>query len=417
MPSSKAPPAIDVPAPLPLQVALDIIGRVATGHRLDAEQVGLTRAMGRVLARACHAAIAQPPFDNAAMDGIAMRGEDLSDDALRLQVLDTLLAGPARDVRVESGTCVRITTGAPMPAGADTVVVKEVLGQDGEHVVVPPGQRAGANVRKAGESLRRSDLALEAGVRIAPRHLALLASLGIDKVDVRRQPRLSVFATGDELLQPGQAMAPGRIHDSNGPMLAAQADAAGCALVRQGQLHDDPDAQLEALRLAASDSDLIVTAGGVSMGEADYLPRLLEAHGRIHFWRVRIKPGLPLLFGELEGCPVFGLPGNPVSAAVGFHVLVRRALDVMLAAGPPRRLVARLFSDLRKQHGRAEFVRGRLHSDAQGTLWFQPHPQQGSAQLLGLAASDSLALLDEEVRDPERGTCCRVWPLDASVPA
>lgn len=412
MPASPVLPAIDIPDPLPLQVALDIVARVAGTHRLDSETVGLDEAAGRVLAEPCRAPIEQPPFDNAAMDGIAMRGADLDEVPVRLRVLDTLLAGPARAVTLTAGTCVRITTGAPMPDGADTVVVREVLEHDGDRVVVPAGQRPGSHVRKAGESLRRGDLVLAPGVRLGARHLGLLASLGLTRVGVRRQARISVFATGDELLQPGQPMAPGRIHDSNGPMLAAQARAAGCIVVRQGRLADDPERQMAALREAAADSDLIVTAGGVSMGEADYLPRVLASLGRIHFWRVHMKPGLPVLFGELAGCPLFGLPGNPVSSAVGFHVLVRQALEVMLAQVPPARRVARLYSAVRKRHARAEFVRGRLVSDREGTLWFEPHAQQGSAQLIGLAASDALALLDEDVRDPERGACCRIWPLE-----
>ncbi|MGA7297396.1 MAG: molybdopterin molybdotransferase MoeA, partial [Rhodanobacteraceae bacterium] len=257
--------------------------------------------------------------------------------------------------------------------------------------------------------------ALAAGTRLGARHVALLASLGMDSARVRSAPRISVFSTGDELRAPGMPLAKGQIHDSNGAMLAAQTGAAACTLARQGHLEDRPDEQLAALRQAAADSDIIVTAGGVSMGEADYLPRLLNAHGRIHFWRVRMKPGLPVLFGEMDNCLVVGLPGNPVSAAVGFHVLVRHLLQAIEAATPRPRLNARLRSGIRKHHWRAEFVRGRLHADAQAGLWFEAHAQQGSAQLLGLAASDCLALLDENMHDPEAGTVCRVWPLDGAL--
>ena len=286
---------------------------------------------------------------------------------------------------------------------------------DKDSVTVPAGQCPGSHVRKAGESLRRGQPALPAGVRMAWRHVAMLASLGLDRVPARRAPRVSVFSTGDELQVPGSDLETGFIYDSNGPMLAAQADASACTLVRQGYLRDAPEQQLAALREAAADSDVIITAGGVSMGEADYLPRLINAHGRIHFWRVRMKPGLPILFGELDDCLVFGLPGNPVSTAVGFHVMVRHALDAIQGAAPRLRITARLRTDLRKQHRRAEFVRGRLHADAQGGLWFDAHRQQGSAQLIGLAASDCLALLDENLQDPVAGTVCRVWPLGEAL--
>lgn len=407
---------LDVPPPISLSVALDIVGRVGKSHQLPMQTMPLAASRRRVLAEIRTTPIDQPPFDNAAMDGIALRGSDLDDQDCRLQLRETVLAGHATNKEVPAGSCVRITTGAPMPPGTDTVVIKEVLSFHGDDVVVPGGQRAGANVRKAGESLRRGQPALSAGVRLGSRHVAMLASLGLSEVPVHRAPRLSVFSTGDELLAPGMPLEPGHIFDSNGPMLAAQANAVSCTVVRQGHLRDDPVQQLAALREAAADSDVIVTAGGVSMGEADYLPRLINAHGRIHFWRVRMKPGLPVLFGELDGCLVFGLPGNPVSAAVQFNVLVRHALEAMEAASPAPRFTARLRTDLKKHHRRAEFVRGRLRPDAQAGLWFEAHRQQGSAQLVGLAASDCLALLDEGMQDPAAGTVCRIWPLYEHMP-
>ena len=417
MTSSTELSPLEPPPPVALAVALDILARVGATHPLDVQTLPLSRLRQRVLAEPCTAPLDQPPFDNAAMDGIALRASDLGEEGCRLRVLDTVLAGHAHVGEVPAGACVRITTGSVMPAGTDTVVVKEVLDFDQGEVTIPPGQRAGANVRKAGESLRRGQPALAGGTRLGARHVALLASLGMDSARVRRAPRISIFSTGDELRAPGTPLAEGQIHDSNGAMLAAQAEAAACTLARQGHLDDRPGEQLAALRQAAADSDIIVTAGGVSMGEADYLPRLLNTHGRIHFWRVRMKPGLPVLFGELDNCLVVGLPGNPVSAAVGFHVLVRHLLQAIEAAATVAPLSARLRSGIRKQHRRAEFVRGRLLGDAQGGLWFEAHPQQGSAQLLGLAASDCLALLEEDARDPEAGSVCRVWPLDGGMVA
>ncbi len=405
---------LDAPPPIALSVALDIIGRVGKAHRLPVQTMPLAASRQRVSAEICTTPIDQPPFDNASMDGIALRGSDLSDKDCRLQLCGTVLAGHAASNEVPVGSCVRITTGAPMPPGTDTVVIREVLGFDGNTVIVPGGQQVGANVRKAGASLRRGQPALPAGVRLESRHVAMLASLGLCEVPVHRAPRLSIFSTGDELLEPGMAIEPGHIYDSNGAMLAAQADAAACTLVRQARLRDEPGQQLDALREAAADSDVIITAGGVSMGEADYVPRLINSYGRIHFWRVRMKPGLPVLCGELDGCLVFGLPGNPVSAAVGFRVLVQHALEAMEAASPAPRLTARLRTDLKKQHRRAEFVRGRLRPDAQAGLWFEAHEQQGSSQLLGLAASDCLALLDGDIQDPAAGTVCRIWPLRES---
>lgn len=411
MSSSTELEKLDAPPPISLAVALDIIGRVSKNLQLPVESVALASAHHRVLAEICTTPIDQPPFDNAAMDGIALRGSELGEREVTLQLCDTVLAGHATSREVPAGACVRITTGAPMPPGTDTVVVREVLKFEGDRVRVPAGQKPGTNVRKAGENLRRGQPALSAGVRLQSRHVAMLASLGLATAEVHRAPRLSVFSTGDELASPGAVLEPGLIHDSNGPMLRAQAESAACSVLRQGHLPDDPEQQLASLREAAVDSDVIVTAGGVSMGEADYLPRLINAHGRIHFWRVRMKPGLPILFGELDGCLIFGLPGNPVSTAVGFTVLVQHALDALQASESPRRLAARLRSDLKKRHRRAEFVRGQIQADAGGSLWFEAHRQQGSAALSGLAASNCLALLDEDLQDPVAGTVCRIWPL------
>jgi molybdopterin molybdotransferase len=305
----------------------------------------------------------------------------------------------------------RITTGAPLSSGADTVVIKETAHIDGGMVVVPIGTRAGDNVRAAGEDMPRGTVALRAGTRLGAPQIAVLAAFGQTQTRVRRAPRLAIFSTGDELAAVGQPLRAGQIHDSNGVMLAAQTRECGAEVPSLSHVRDNPEALHAVLADVAPRCDVIVTAGGVSMGEADFLPRVLAAHGRVHFWRVRIKPGMPILFGELAGALVFGLPGNPVSSAVGFHVFVRAALAALEGTTTARPLHARLRSAVRKRHNRTEFLRGRIAADQDGVLWFEAHAQQGSGQLRGLADADALARVPETVHDPAAGSVLEAWPL------
>ena len=400
------------PTRIGLEQALEIVAARCAPHRLPAETVALPDAQGRVLAEDVRAPHDLPPFANSAMDGFALRGADLPNDGERPFVLiGDVFAGAPFAAEVGQGECVRITTGAPMPAGADTVVVKENARVEGDRVFVAAGERPCANVRAAGEDFSAGEVALKAGTRLQAAQLGVAAALGLDRLPVRRRPRVSIIVTGDELAPAGRPLGFGQIHESNGILLSALLRETGAEVVSRACVRDNPDALRAALLAAATDSDLIVSSGGVSAGEADHLPSLLQELGEIHFHKVRLKPGMPALFGEIGASIYFGLPGNPVSSAVTFHVFVRSALAALL--GEIRQgavLRAKLSEPVQKKHARAELLRCSLASDSEGVLWATPHPQQGSHMLRGLVESDALVLLPEETRGLDHGTVVTVWP-------
>lgn len=400
------------PIRIGLEQALGIVAARASRQRMPVESVPVIAAHGRVLAEDIRAPRPLPPFANSAMDGFALRGTDLPVIAGRtFNLVGEVLAGATAAPAVGSGECVRITTGAPMPAGADTVVIKENVTLDGPRVVVRAGETAGANVRAAGEDYAEGDLALAAGTPLGAAQLAVLAALGVATAVVRRQPRIAIIATGNELVPTGRPLGFGQIHDSNAVMLVALVHDSGCAVVSQCHVRDDPAALRTALLAAVAEADVVVTSGGVSAGEADYLPRVLQDIGEIHFHKVLLKPGMPTLFGQVGACLCFGLPGNPVAAAVTFRVFVRFALRALLGVArvvEPAR--ARLAVAVRKRHARAELARCSLRSDAEGVQWVTPHAQQGSAMLRGLAETDALALLPEGPRDFAVGDVVTLWP-------
>jgi molybdopterin molybdotransferase len=405
-------PQSDYPTRLSLGDALAIVATRAAQHRLPVETVDLATAHGRVLAKDIHAPHPLPPFDNSAMDGFAVRGEDLPAKGERqFRLTGEVFAGATAAPALEAGECIRVTTGAPMPPGADTVVIKENAVVDVGEVTLNAGEKAGANVRSAGEDYARGDVALMAGTSLHAPQVAVLAALGVAEVSVRRQPRIAVIATGNELVPAGQPLGFGQIHESNAVMLAALGREAGARIATQEVVRDDPGALRGALLRAAADADIVVTSGGVSAGEADHLPRVLQAVGEIHFHKVRLKPGMPTLFGQIGASLYFGLPGNPVASAVTFRVFVGFALRSMLGitkVSEPRR--ARLDAPLHKRHARAEFARCSLRSDEHGALWATLHARQGSGMLRGLAETEALALLPEGTREFAEGDVVMLWP-------
>ncbi|HEX7914895.1 gephyrin-like molybdotransferase Glp, partial [Rudaea sp.] len=338
---------------------------------------------------------------------------DLAVDAeTRLRLIGTILAGGTEVPRVEPNTCVRITTGAPLPAGADTVVMKEDSRVEGEMIAIAAGARSGANVRPAGEDYRSGDRALGAGTVLTPAQIGVIASFGHTHVAATRRPRAVLLTTGDELVAPGQALGYGQIHDSNRYSLGALLEQHGVELVRHERLRDDPPALREALTRAANDADIVVSSGGVSAGEADYLPPLLAEVGRVHLWKVKIKPGMPFLFGSIGRTLVFSLPGNPVSGVATFLALVRPALDAMTRRRPSgMTLRARLAQAVRKTHSRVEFLRASLVCDEAGALHATPLKKQGSGQLRGVAEADALIMLPEAAQEYAAGTVVEVLAL------
>lgn len=392
--------------------ALDIVHEIASAHRLPTESLSLSRAHGRVLARDVVAGLPLPPFDNSAMDGYALRHADLHGADARLRLAGEQFAERDAGLVIGPGECVRITTGAPLPAGADTVVMKENtrLEAGGDVVVTTPPAFA-QHVRRAGEDVRPGEIVLRTGASLSPARIALAASLGVAALEVSQRPTVAVFTTGDELVEPGLPLEPGEIYNSNRELLMGLLRADGLEPTAWPTLPDDPQRIAAMLQDAASSFDVVITCGAVSAGEKDHIPQLLQERGRVHFWKVRMRPGMPLLFGTLGHAQFLGLPGNPVSVLATWLGVGRALTDGMQGRSEPRmHLWARLAGPWHKRHDRLEFLRGRLLSQADGTLSVLPNPADGSHRMRGAADSDALIVLEEGEREYAAGEPVEVMP-------
>jgi molybdopterin molybdotransferase len=371
----------------------------------DIETVPLAAARGRVVARDVIAPIDLPPFDNSAVDGYAVRHADLAREGdTRLTVVDRVTAGHAADRELRAGEAVRIFTGAPMPAGADTVFMQEdVRAADGA-VIVPPGLKMGANARVAGEDLRANSVMLPAGRRLTASHVALAAAVGLTALPVRRRVKVAVFSTGDEIVEPGRTLPPAALFDANRYLLAGLIEQLGAERTDLGIVRDDKARLAAAIADAAKSHDLVLTSGGVSTGEADHVRDAVESIGKLVFWRVGIKPGRPVAMGVIagasagEGAAFVGLPGNPVAVFVTFARVVRPLLlrlsgaeDVPLVPLPVRAGFA-----YKKRAGRREYVRVRLVRGADGGIEAIKHAQEGAGVITSLTETDGLIELGED---------------------
>lgn len=385
------------PTGVAFEDALALLVEAARRHATPAIRLATARAHGRVLAADVVAPIDLPPFDNSAMDGYALRHADLSAAGEgRLRMVGEQFAGPALGLELEAGDCVRIMTGAPMPAGADTVALQENVVHEGDHVRVPRDTPAGANVRRAGEDVRAGTCVLERGSVLTPARVAIAASLGIAQLETAERPTVAVFTTGDELVEPGLPLRPGEIYNSNRELLLGLLRADGLEPTAWPTLPDEPARMRAMLRDAAASFDLVLTCGGVSAGAKDHVPALLQAHGEVLFWKVRMKPGMPVLAGRLDRAAFLGLPGNPVSVLATWLTLGRALIDGMQGRVEPGSLLrAQLLTPLDKPHARREFVRGRLQPGDDGVLRVAPHPATGSHRLLAAAQSDALVVVPE----------------------
>lgn len=366
----------------------------------DADETPLPEACGRVLAADVQSSIDVPGHDNSAMDGYAVRGADLPREdgqEARLRVVGKAFAGTVWSAPpIKPGECARVMTGAPMPPGCDTVVVQERVALDGDAAVIGAGHRPGENVRAAGEDIPKGGLVLAAGRRLGAADIGLLASVGCAKIKTRRKPRAAFFSTGSELTPVGKPLAPGQIYDSNRHALRALLQQAGAEAQDLGVVGDDPAALRQTFD-QASRADLIITSGGVSVGEADYTRAILEQHGEVRFHKLAIKPGRPLVFGRYGQAAYFGLPGNPVSAMVMFQIFVRPALQKIAGADPhpPLRLTAVCDTPLRKRPGRMEFQRGIVERRGDA-LHVRTTGAQGSGILTSMSRANCLIVLNAE---------------------
>jgi molybdopterin molybdotransferase len=360
----------------------------------DTESVPVRSALGRVLAQEIVPTLDVPAHDNSAMDGYAVRFADLGQP---LREIGTALAGKPFAGALGAGECVRIMTGAVMPAGADTVVIQEIVKKDGGRIVVPPGQKRAQNVRYAGEDLRTGVPVLQPGKFLRPAELGLIASLGIGEVRVRRKLRVAFFATGDELASIGAKLKEGEIYDSNRYTLHGMLSRLGVEIVDLGVVRDDPRALEDAFRKAAT-ADAVITTGGVSVGEADFVRQLMAQLGEVLFWKIAMRPGRPMAFGKVGDAYLFGLPGNPVAVMVTFYQFVRDALLHLSGrtgdyAIPLLRAVCA--ETIRKVPGRTEYQRGVLYGEKDE--WrVRTTGQQGSGVLRSMSEANCFIVLEHE---------------------
>jgi molybdopterin molybdotransferase len=378
----------------------------------EVETVSLKAACGRVLAASIAAPIDLPPFDNSAVDGYAVRHHDLAlDKETRLSVVDRVTAGHAATRALARGETVRIFTGAPMPAGADTVFMQEDVRSEGAAVIVPAGLKAGANRRLAGEDVRAGSTVLPAGRRLAAQDVALAAGIGLTTLDVRRRVRVAVFSTGDEIVEPGTMRPAPALFDANRYLLAGLIERLGGAPTDLGILPDEPQALARAVAAAAAAHDLVLTSGGVSTGEADHVRRAVESIGRLVFWRVAIKPGRPVAMGVIPGSATgadaafVGLPGNPAAVYVTFARVVRPLL-LRLAGAESAALMpmpVRAAFAYKKKAGRREYVRVKLTRAADGAIEAVKYAQDGAGIITSLTETDGLIELPEEITRIEPG--------------
>jgi molybdopterin molybdotransferase len=384
------------------------------------QQVAIRSALDRVLAADIHSTINVPAHDNSAMDGYAFHSDDLNPDAaFTLRVVGSVQAGSRFDGAIGRGECVRIMTGAVMPAGCDTVAPQELTQNadagDGNDrnpqriALAAACVRAGDNRRLAGEDLRIGQTALRRGKILRPADLGLLASLGIAEVSVQRRLRVAFFSTGDELRSVGQVLDPGCVYDSNRYTLYGMLTRLGVDVIDMGVVRDDPAALEAALRSACENADAVITSGGVSVGVADYTKQSMAALGEVLFWKIGMRPGRPMAFGSLvsngKRALLFGLPGNPVAVMVSFYFFVRSALLQMAGATPQAlpRLRVKSLSPIRKRPGRTEYQRGVVAPDDHGNWCVRLTGAQGSGILRSMSDANCIIVLDDRQSDVQAG--------------
>jgi molybdopterin molybdotransferase len=379
---------------------------------VEAETVPLAAAAGRILARDLRAPMDLPPHANSAVDGYAFAHADLRAGETVLPVGGRAAAGHPLGRGLRPGEAIRIFTGAPMPEGADTVMMQEDCRREGDHVRLRPGIKKGANRRRAGEDVAEGAVALAAGRRLGPADLGLAAALGYAELPVHRRLRAALLSTGDEIREPGAALPAGAVYDVNRFLLRALLEGLGCLVDDLGIRPDHAGALADTLAEAAGGHDLIVTSGGVSTGEEDHVRPVLERLGRLHFWRLAIKPGRPVALGQIGGVPLIGLPGNPVAVFVTFAVLARPLILRLAgaAAPPPRSFPVAAGFAYRKKPGRREYLRARLERGGAGPVAVK-YPQDGAGILSSIVHSDGLVVLDEATSDLRIGDRVEFLPF------
>ena len=382
----------EIPYYLPLQEAIDL----SLQHKLSSlvEHVPLDEAHQRILAEDLHSTVNDPPFDNSAMDGFAVRFEDTQQAPSTLQIIATSQAAAGnQDLTLSSGQAVRIMTGAPVPEGADAIIPIEACNVEGNRVTLNQPSKPHF-IRKCGENIAEGEVGLEKGCYLTPQSISMCATMGHSTIPVVQRLKIGIISTGDELKSPGEELSYGEIYESNSYGLSGLVKMLGHIPIRYPAVHDSLEALREQFDIAAEECDLFLTSGGVSMGEWDFVRKLMETEGKLVFWRVKIRPGSPPLFGHWNGTPMFGLPGNPVSSHVVFRMLVVPYLRGSLQTSYPHdRIVhARLNTNVRSTKDCLTLRRVTLTSTDEGFMADQPK-HQGSGNIDSLSSADGLTLL------------------------
>ncbi|MCH7816928.1 MAG: molybdopterin molybdotransferase MoeA [Proteobacteria bacterium] len=377
----------------PIDVALETL--TPTLPRIEGQEaVALRAANGRILAQVCIAEISVPPHDNSAMDGYAVHADDVRQPQITLPVTQRIAAGQLGKPLAE-GEAARIFTGAPLPPGADAVVIQENCEAIGDDVTILQSVASGDNVRRAGEDVKPGAVLFQPGHRLRAQDVGLLASAGITRIPVRRKLKVALMTTGDELVSPGIDLQPGQIYNSNFYMLSALLESLGAEVLDLGVIADNFEATRKALENAAASADCIISTGGVSVGEEDYVKAAVAAQGHLQIWKLAIKPGKPLACGNVHGTQFFGLPGNPVSAFVTFTLVVRPCLLTMLGCTNPFPQTFMLAAGFEcpRSGERQQYLRASLDRDATGTSTLLPYANQSSGVGASLSGADGLAII------------------------
>lgn len=361
----------------------------------EQESIDLRHALQRTLASDITSPMNVPPHDYSAMDGYAARSADLASAPCNLKLIGSAYAGHTFAGCVASGECVRIMTGALIPDGCDSVVMQEDVKVEGDSITIAGMHRRGENIRRAGEDIAQGATILARGQVIRPAEMGLLASLGFSEITVFRKLKVALFSTGDELRQPGTPLAAGQIYDSNRYTLLGMLGELGAEVIDMGGIRDDKAALKAAFLEASGQADVIITSGGVSVGEADYIKELLREIGEVVFWKIAMKPGKPLAYGKIGACHFFGLPGNPVAVMVTFQQFVRDALHLLMGQRlkPALEFQAICTDPIRKILGRTEFQRGILGQDENGNWTVRTTGEQGSGILSSMSKANCYIVL------------------------
>jgi len=406
------------PNSMPVDQAREYIKTFLTPVK-EIQKIGLMSALGRVLAENIVAPHNVPNHDNSAMDGYAFNADDLAHEGTtQFKVTGNAFAGNPLSGEVVRGACIRIMTGAAVPAGVDTVIPQERVTIHGNSIEIAEPIKRGANVRYAGEDLTQGQIVLPIGHLIKPADLGLVASLGIGEVAVYRQLRVSFFSTGDELASIGSPLKSGQVYDSNRYTIFGMLARLGVEVQDLGAIPDDPVLLEKTLLKAAENSDVIITSGGVSVGEADFMKELLQKLGQVLFWKIAMKPGRPLAFGKIGNAHYFGLPGNPVAVMVTFYQFVRQAMLILMGQPSPAPLPmlnAVCISPIRKLKGRTEFQRGILFLADDGNWQVRTTGNQSSGVLSSMSQGNCFIVLDNDVGNVDAGATVQVQLFDGVI--